>query len=113
MHELSVVMSIVEMAEEKTRQHGATNVEQINIDIGCLAGIEFGALDFVWEAAVKDSVLEGAERIIHKIPGRGKCSVCGNQFQMNNIFDSCPTCQSYQNEVITGQELIVKSLIVN
>lgn len=113
MHELSLVMSIVEIAEQTTRQHGVTQVERIDLDIGCLAGIEFGALDFVWEAGVKDSVLEGAERIIHKIPGEGKCNACGSQFKMDNIFDCCPECENYQNEVLAGKELKVRSLIVN
>jgi Zn finger protein HypA/HybF involved in hydrogenase expression len=49
MHELSIVMSIVETAEEKVKEHHAQTVESIDLIIGDLAGVDSHALDFAWE----------------------------------------------------------------
>ena len=41
MHELSVAMGIVKIAETETEKAGAREVEAIELEIGTLAGIEF------------------------------------------------------------------------
>ncbi len=66
MHELSIVMSIVDAAEEQVAKHGATHVESIGLEIGTLAGIEPDALEFAWEAAVPETVLAHAARRIQE-----------------------------------------------
>ena len=67
MHELSIVLSIVDIADEQVRKTGARQVEQIDLDIGALSGVELDALDFAWDAGVKDTVLEKAQRNINRI----------------------------------------------
>ena len=43
MHELSIAMSIVEMAEEEAEQRGA-QVNAVHLKLGALAGVVKGAL---------------------------------------------------------------------
>lgn len=113
MHELSVVMNIVEMAEKTARKYRVKRVESIHLDIGVLAGIEMDALEFIWESGVRGSVLEGAERQIHLIRGKGKCLECNVTFDMNHIYATCPQCAGYAKEILKGKELRLKSMIVN
>jgi hydrogenase nickel incorporation protein HypA/HybF len=39
MHELSIAQSIVELAEEQARNHQARCVEELELEIGSLAGV--------------------------------------------------------------------------
>ena len=71
MHELSVAMGIVRIAEEELAKSSANSIELIEIEIGDLAGIEMDSLEYVWKAAVKGTALEKAERKIHRIGGKG------------------------------------------
>ncbi len=112
MHELSIVQSIVDIAETEVQKAKAHKVESIELEIGDLAGIEFSALDFAWDVAVRHTVLEQAERHIRRIEGRARCSECGLEFAMQQLFDSCPACGQYFNEILQGKELKVKSLVV-
>ena len=112
MHELSIVKSIVQIAEDQVRRAGARSVEKIELEIGHLAGVEWQALDFVWELGVKESVLEGSERAIDRIPGKARCLECGQEFAIKVLFDACPQCQSHFNEILKGKELRVKALTV-
>ena len=57
MHELSIVMGILKIAETETKKAGAKKVDLIELEIGTLAGIELRALEFVWSGEVKDTVL--------------------------------------------------------
>lgn len=113
MHELSVVMSIVETAVEQVRENNAQSVERIDLVVGALAGIDQRSLDFAWDAAVKDTVLQHAERHIICLPGKAKCVACNLVFEMKELFDPCPQCGDYLNQVIQGKELLIKSLVLN
>ena len=112
MHELSIVMGILKIAETETEKAGAKRVDLIELEIGTLAGIEIDALDFVWSGAVKDTVLENAERKIELIQGKGQCMECDHIFPLDNIYDPCPDCQNYLKGIIQGKELKVKALEV-
>jgi len=112
MHELSIVMGIVRIAENETAKVNAQKVEQIELEIGTLAGIEIDALNFVWSSAVKDSVLENSLKKITVVNGEAQCSECDTIFKLDNTYDACPNCKSYLKNIIKGKELTVKSLEV-
>ena len=112
MHELSIAMGIVKIAEDETRKARASKVEVIELEIGTLAGIEFDALEFVWPAAVKGTVLEAAEKRIDVIPGRAQCMDCDTPFDVTRLYDACPTCHSNLKAIVQGKELRVKALEV-
>ena len=112
MHELSIVLGILKIAEAETKKAGAQRVDLIELEIGTLAGIEIDALNFVWTGAVKDTVLENARRKIDLIKGKGQCMDCDTVFKLENIYDPCPKCQNYLKGIIQGKELRVKALEV-
>lgn len=113
MHELSIVMSIIDIAADQVRQHDAERVEKIVLDIGQLSGIEPGALDFAWDSAIRNTVLENAERVINYLPARAECSGCGAVFDTAAVFQPCPHCGEVFNTLLQGKELRVKQLVLS
>ncbi len=113
MHELSIVMSIVETAEQKVKEHHAQTVESIDLVIGDLSGVDRHALDFAWEAGVKDTVLQAAKRTIIQVPAKAKCLECDCEFQIKELFDVCPLCGEPLLQIIQGKELQIKSMVLN
>jgi hydrogenase nickel incorporation protein HypA/HybF len=112
MHELSIAQSIVELAEREAQNHRANAVEELELEIGSLAGIDYAALEFALESAIKGSRLEGARIVLQRIPGEGRCGDCENLFPVENLFTSCPACGSYAVKIVKGRELRIKSLVV-
>lgn len=112
MHELSVAMGIVRIAEQEMSRTTASRVELIELEIGDLAGVELDSLEYVWSAAVKGTVLEEARKKIHRIDGLGECLDCGEQFRVERHYDSCPKCESFLKKILRGKELRVKALEV-
>jgi hydrogenase nickel incorporation protein HypA/HybF len=113
MHELSIVLSIVEIAETHTKAAKASRVDRIDLEIGELAGVAFEALDFAWEVGVNHTVLQGAARHIHRIEGKARCMDCSHIFPIRELFEPCPACGRFLNEIIQGKALRVKSLEVS
>lgn len=112
MHELSIVLSILDIAEKQVKEHHAHSVEEIELEIGQLAGVEWDALDFAWEAATKNTALEHAQRSVTRIDGAAKCLECSLVFSAENLFTPCPQCGSYFSDFIRGKELRIKSLTI-
>jgi hydrogenase nickel incorporation protein HypA/HybF len=110
MHELSIVMSIVDIAEEEVKRHNAHHVDSIDLEIGVMAGVEFDALKFVWDVVVKNTVLDGAARHINVVEAKARCMDCGRVFEVKDRFQACPVCNDYFTEFLQGKELKVKSL---
>ena len=77
-----------------------------------MSGIEIDSFNFIWESAIKDTVLEFAKKEITVIKGKGKCVDCDTEFEMENLFDPCPYCNSYFKGILQGKELRVKALEV-
>ena len=112
MHELSVALGIVKIAENVVEKEKAKSVEVIELEIGALAGIEFESLDFVWPSAVKNTILEHAVKKINIVKGKAKCIDCDTIFAINHLYDSCPNCKSNFKGILQGKELRVKALEV-
>ena len=112
MHELSIAMGIVQIAEKEAKKAQVDRVLAIDLEIGTLSGVEIEALNFAWPMAVAGSVLQMAEKRIHLIEAQAKCLDCGTDFKMMHFYDTCPICGSPFKNIYKGKELRVKSLEV-
>ncbi len=112
MHELSIVMGIIDIARNELEKSKQERVESIELEIGSLSGVQIEALDFAWQMAVQSTVLEKAERKIIQIQAKARCISCGHIFETSSVFDSCPRCGELFSEIMEGKELRVKSLTV-
>lgn len=113
MHEMSIALSIVDIAEKEFKKSGAAKITELELEIGLLAGIEYDALEFAMQMAVKNTVLEKAVLKLDKPAGLAKCNDCGLEFEVKEMIFSCPDCKGYNNSLIRGKELRVKSLLVD
>lgn len=110
MHEMSVALSIVKIAETEAKKANVQEFSAIDLEIGTLAGIEFDSLNFVWDSAVKDTVLEKATKRIMKIPAKARCEDCAEIYDIEFIHENCPSCDSFRKRITQGKELRIKSL---
>jgi len=69
MHELSIAISIVEVASEEAQQQGGVRVESVHLKLGALSGVVKDALLFSWDLACEDSPIAGAKLEIEEARG--------------------------------------------
>ena len=69
MHELSIAVSIVEIAEEELARYGGERVCAIRLQVGALAGVAKEALDFSFHLACEGTPVQGSQLIIEETPG--------------------------------------------
>ena len=112
MHELSIAISIVDIASKQAKAASATVVSRVELDIGTVSGIEYESLNFALNMAVKDTMLEGTEFIINRIEPLCECQACNHLYTPDGLFGQCPECNGRDIQVIKGKELQIRSLLV-
>jgi hydrogenase nickel incorporation protein HypA/HybF len=113
MHELSIVMSIIEIAQQQAFQANAKGIDEIELDIGSMSGIEMDSFEFAWNQAVKGTILAEAIKKVNRITAKAQCLDCNHEFIIHQYFDPCPICGSHLIQMLKGKELKVKSLLVS
>ncbi|HZK85600.1 MAG TPA: hydrogenase maturation nickel metallochaperone HypA [Desulfosporosinus sp.] len=112
MHEMSLMGGVFEVIEKTISQHDIKLVLQVKLKVGELTNADPEALQMVFEAFCKDTICEGAELIIERVPVLGRCRNCQLEFTVKTMFFLCPACQDTNIEVIQGEELLLESLEV-
>jgi hydrogenase nickel incorporation protein HypA/HybF len=68
-HELSIALSIVDIASEEAEKHHAARVHATHLKLGPLAGVVKEALLSAYELACEGTPLEGSQLVIDEVPG--------------------------------------------
>jgi len=112
MHELSIAMSIVEMAQEEAERR-AVRVDAVHLELGPLSGVVAEALLFSYEMACSGTPLEGSRLVIKSIPIEVYCPACKTEKTLHSMqWFCCPECGAPTSDVIHGRELAITALEV-
>jgi hydrogenase nickel incorporation protein HypA/HybF len=109
MHELSIAMSIVEMAQEEAELR-SVQVDAVYLDLGALSGVVKEALLFSYDVACGGTLLEGSRLIVNDIPIEVYCPACKAAKRLPSQWFCCPDCGTRTPEVIHGKELMITAL---
>jgi hydrogenase nickel incorporation protein HypA/HybF len=112
MHELSIAMSIVELAEEEAESRGV-QIQAVHLKLGALSGVVKEALLSCYEMACENTPLQGSRLIIEELPVIIFCPACkaARPLSSTQLF-CCPECGTLCSEILQGKELEVVSLEV-
>jgi hydrogenase nickel incorporation protein HypA/HybF len=111
MHELSIAMSMVEMATEEAARRGGAQVSALHLKLGRLSGVVKDALLFSWGVACEGTALAGSNLVIEEIPATVYCPACRAERTLPSIQHFfCPVCAEPTPEVIRGRELEVVAM---
>jgi hydrogenase nickel incorporation protein HypA/HybF len=114
MHELSVAMSIVEMAQEEAERRGAVQIQAVHLRLGQLSGIVKQALLASYQMACEATPLEGSQLLIEEVPVEVFCPKCDQPRMVDSIlWFCCSECGTPTPTVLHGKELEVVALEIS
>ena len=112
MHELSIAISIVDTTIDQATLASAQHVTEVELDIGMLSGIEYESLEFALGVASKNTILEDTLFKINRVEPVAQCPACEHLYTPVGMFSHCPECNKQGVRLIRGNELQIKSLLV-
>ena len=112
MHELSIAMSIIDMALEEV-VHRNAQVSVVHLDLGPLSGVAAEALLFSFEVACQGTPLEGSRLEIREVPIEIYCPACQAPRRLESMqWFCCPVCGESTSQVLHGKEMVITGLEV-
>ena len=113
MHEMSIALQILKIAETELEKVKGEKIEKIHLSVGKLSGIVIESLEFALEASQKEGHITNAEIVIDEIPARMKCLHCTYEFEADDFYITCPKCNHFEHEILSGKELLINSLTIS
>jgi hydrogenase nickel incorporation protein HypA/HybF len=111
MHELSIAMSIVELAEEEIEKRGGAHVNAVHLKLGLLSGVVKDALESSYGLACEGTALAGSRLMIEEVPIVAYCTKCEAPRPVSSAeWFVCPECRAPVSQVLQGKELQVVAL---
>jgi hydrogenase nickel incorporation protein HypA/HybF len=113
MHELSIAMSIVEVAQEEAARRGGVHVKAVHLRLGLLSGVVKHALLSSYEMACEDTPLAGSRLLVEVVDVLVFCPQCKAQRPVHSTqMFCCSECGIPTGDVVQGKELLVVGLEV-
>ncbi len=119
MHELAIAEAILAVAE---RHAEGRPVSVVRARIGRLRQVVPETLAFYFEIAARETLCEGAVLEWERVPSLLRCGACGaewdpapppaNERAELVISFRCPSCESSDHSVVSGDELTVDEIDV-
>lgn len=69
MHELSIAISMIDVAEEESLKHQACTLDAIHVQVGARSGVVPEALAAAYELAREHTSLSNCRLVIERMPG--------------------------------------------
>lgn len=111
MHELGIVMHIIKQVQEVETENHLSHIGSITLQIGEVSTVVPSYLQdcFRW-AADKNEDMKGCALKIETLPAKTKCLHCGSIYETVKYGKQCPACQSYETELLCGNECMIKEI---
>ncbi len=111
MHEFSLATDLLNVARDEARRHNLVSIDRIIVRVGTLSGVCIEPLEFAFGfLREEDPMTENAEMVIETIQGRGKCTSCGGDIELEHLFLYCPDCKTPTVEITAGKEFLIVSI---
>jgi len=111
MHELSIAVRVVELAESHAAAAGAARVTAVTLRVGRLACVAAPALRQAFAVAAEGTPAAGADLRIVVVPVTLRCGHCGVTAELSgNLRLACPACGRPGGTVVGGRDLELESL---
>lgn len=110
MHELSIAMSIVDLAQEEAEQRGV-RITGVRVKVGALSGVVKEALRSSYEMACFETPLQGSNLYVEDVPVLVFCPTCQTQRSISSLqLFCCAECGAPASDIVQGKELEVVAL---
>ena len=111
MHELGIVMNVLEQVDSVAAEYKAEKVTKVTMEVGEVSTIvpDLFTDAFNW-AKKKTEYLKEAELEMIIIEGRTYCQSCGETYKTTEYGKKCPHCGSLETYLLTGDQVIIKDI---
>jgi len=110
MHELGLVINIVQQIEDYMDENQLEGVETLVLQVGKLSEVYPKYLKDVYPIAVENTRLKDTKLVIEETAGIGRCESCHFVYNLVENNNRCPVCDHHEFSIISGREFLIKEI---
>ena len=110
LHELGVVIEVVNTVEKIAVEQQLTNIDTIVLQIGELSSMIPKYIESCYPAAVDGTMMENTKLEIEVLPANALCKECNKVFNIPENQGVCPKCNTRRWEMLSGKEFMIKEI---
>jgi Zn finger protein HypA/HybF (possibly regulating hydrogenase expression) len=111
LHELGVLIQVIETVENFARKNAVTKIDTLVLQIGELSSMIPKYIEACYPAAVDGTLLKDTKLKIEILPGNAICKKCNKVFNLIENNNKCPKCGSRHWEILCGKEFMIKEIV--
>jgi len=111
MHELGVVLEVINTVETFAKDNGLTKIDTLVLQIGELSSMIPRYVEACYPAAADGTLLQDTKLIIEILPGNAICTKCSKVFNLIANNRKCPNCGDDAWDLLSGKEFMIKEIV--
>lgn len=113
MHELGIVMQVIEQVEKVAEDNDVTEVLTLNMEIGEVSSVVPALFTdcFDW-AKKKTKHMQETKLEMIILEGISYCQDCRQTYKTTSSAKKCPHCGSFHTYLVTGNEVNIRDIEV-
>ncbi len=111
MHELGVVIEVINQVEKIVAENELEKVEKLILQIGELSSMIPKYIEACYPAAVDGTILMDTKLEIEVLPANALCNDCNQVFPIVKNKGVCPHCNTNNFEILSGKEFFIKEIV--
>lgn len=112
MHELGLIIDVVEMVERYAVENEIDDIKGIVLTVGEGFSVVPQLMQSVYRKASQGTILEQSFLELKLVDASAKCESCEKIFNPMHTNGVCPFCGSTEYEVRTGKEFEITNIVV-
>lgn len=111
MHELGIVVHVIDMVEEAARQNNVSKVVRVDLEVGEVSTIvpDYFRDCFKW-AIKRTEHMKDCELNMVIVQGTSYCKDCKKTYRTTEYGRACPYCGGYNTYLVTGRDVMIRDI---
>ena len=113
MHELGIVVHVINQIEELAKKNNVKEVVELTLEIGEVSGVvnQYFIDAFEW-AKKRTEYMKETKLTIITIQGKSYCEDCKETYITTEYGKTCPKCGGGNTYLITGRDVSIRDIKV-
>ena len=111
MHELGVMLKVLDTVENIAAEQDINHVSGIVLVIGELCSVVPMFIEDYYPLMIENRPLfEGCRLVINRTEGIAECVRCGERYNVVENDGHCPCCNAFEKKVLQGRDFLIKEI---
>ncbi|MGI6230838.1 MAG: hydrogenase maturation nickel metallochaperone HypA [Tractidigestivibacter sp.] len=111
MHELGIVVHVIDMVEKAAEENGVSKVLRLDLEVGEVSTIVPDYFRDCYKWAIKRTkYMQECELNMIIVQGISYCRDCKKTYRTTEYGRACPLCGGYNTYLVTGSDVIVRDI---